>query len=71
VIKNFFNAKVELITTIPAQIPKPEWLIIHFCSLAKMKKEYFVIKLFSFNPSCYLCFIDLFRLVLFPEVAWN
>jgi len=25
-----------LVTTISAQMPKPKWLIIHFCSLAKM-----------------------------------
>jgi len=27
---------VVLVTTIPAQKPNPEWLFIHFCSLAKM-----------------------------------
>ena len=27
-----------LVTTIPAQKPKPEWLFKHFCSLAKMKR---------------------------------
>jgi len=36
VIKNFSNALVVLVTTIPAQKAIPEWLIIHFCSLAKM-----------------------------------
>ena len=35
-MKNFSNTKVVLVTTIPAQKAKPEWLIIHFCSLAKM-----------------------------------
>ena len=35
-IKNFSNTKAVLVTTISAQMPKPKWLIIHFCSLAKM-----------------------------------
>ena len=34
-LKNFSRSNVVLVTTIPAQIPKPEWLIIHFCSPSK------------------------------------
>ena len=37
-IKNFSNTNAELVTTIPAQKPKPEWLFKHFCSLAIMKR---------------------------------
>ena len=35
-MKNFSNTKVVLVTTIPAQKSKPEWLLVRFCSRAKM-----------------------------------